>query len=175
MAPRSSSAFGYDLAASERPALMRFLRKRVGASSAEDLAQEAICVLLESGGTDRQGSPIENPRGFLYAVAIRLVMKAYDERRRHEPLDDDDPPPHGGGVGSAARPEAALDARRALRCIASDPANRFLLLDAQEWTGYEIARARGSSAGAARVHLTARRKDVRTEYADYYESLSRAA
>ncbi len=64
---------------SEYPALHRYLRRRVGATAADDLAAEAFAIALRRWGSFDQSRPL---RPWLYGIASNLLRHHWRDERR---------------------------------------------------------------------------------------------
>jgi RNA polymerase sigma-70 factor, ECF subfamily len=117
----------------------------------DDLVQETLFRAFRALATWRGESGF---RSWLFSIASNLLRDQY-RRRRHRvivPLED-------GDVASTEDPAAALDAREAVHRLEQELGGlprlqrEVFLLRAQQGMEYEaIARALGTTPGAARVH-----------------------
>jgi RNA polymerase sigma-70 factor (ECF subfamily) len=136
--------------------LVRMLYRRTGdRDRAEDLAQETFARAV--------AAPPNNPRPWLFAVALNLVRedgrRAVRQGRRLELLRADDPPSQGPDV-DFDRNERSATVRAALATL-SERDREALLLKAEGFNYDEIASTLGLSKGAIGTTLArARRKLV---------------
>ncbi len=107
-----------ELVEKHRPALVRFLRGRLGsAEDAEDVAQEAYARLMRAERLEQ----IENPRGFLFRTAANLAVDRGRQQQRRASKERElgpqmrDTAEHDAGTRS---PETARQGQERLRQIA---------------------------------------------------------
>lgn len=140
----------------QRPALLRYLRRRVGnAALAEDLAQQTWVQAASA-----PGSRIDNPRAYLFRIATNLAL----DHQRHvgqgievtaaasqlEVIADPAPSPETAALhrSELARLLRAVD-RLPPRCR-----QVFILAKVHELTYAEIAERLGIAKNTVMVHMT---------------------
>lgn len=142
--------------------LVRMLYRRTGdRDRAEDLAQETFARAV--------AAPPNNPRPWLFAVALNLVRedgrRALRQGRRLELLRADDPP-EDGPERDFERNERSDGVRAALATL-NERDREALLLKAEGFNYDEIAATLGLSKGAIGTTLArARRRLVEAYRAD---------
>jgi RNA polymerase sigma-70 factor, ECF subfamily len=139
--------------------LVRMLYRRTGdRDRAEDLAQETFARAV--------AAPPNNPRPWLFAVALNLVRedgrRATRQGRRLELLRADDPPPEGPDV-DFDRNERSAAVRAALATL-SERDREALLLKAEGFNYDEIASTLGLSKGAVGTTLARARRRLVEAY-----------
>jgi RNA polymerase sigma-70 factor, ECF subfamily len=146
------------------PAISRYLRARVGAALAEDLASQTFLLAFDR----RAGYEVSRPdaRPWLYGIASNLVRRhrRTEERRlraqaRAAAQPEGEPAVEGLLAAPSARERAALaDGIAALKA----PDREVLLLHAVAGLGYEeIAAALGIAAGTVGSRLARARRLLR--------------
>jgi RNA polymerase sigma-70 factor, ECF subfamily len=139
--------------------LVRMLYRRTGdRDRAEDLAQETFARAV--------AAPPNNPRPWLFAVALNLVRedgrRATRQGRRLELLRADDPAPQGPEV-DFDRNERSAAVRTALATL-SERDREALLLKAEGFNYDEIASTLGLSKGAVGTTLARARRRLVEAY-----------
>jgi RNA polymerase sigma-70 factor (ECF subfamily) len=139
--------------------LVRMLYRRTGdRDRAEDLAQETFARAV--------AAPPNNPRPWLFAVALNLVRedgrRALRQGRRLELLRADDPPSQGPDV-DFDRNERSAAVRAALATL-SERDREALLLKAEGFNYDEIASTLGLSKGAIGTTLARARRRLVEAY-----------
>jgi RNA polymerase sigma-70 factor, ECF subfamily len=139
--------------------LVRMLYRRTGdRDRAEDLAQETFARAV--------AAPPNNPRPWLFAVALNLVRedgrRALRQGRRLELLRADDPPPQGPDE-DFDRNERSAAVRAALATL-SERDREALLLKAEGFNYDEIASTLGLSKGAIGTTLARARRRLVEAY-----------
>jgi len=139
--------------------LVRMLYRRTGdRDRAEDLAQETFARAV--------AAPPNNPRPWLFAVALNLVRedgrRALRQGRRLELLRAEDVPDSGPDV-ELERNEQAAAVRAALATL-SDRDREALLLKAEGFNYEEIASTLGLSKGAIGTTLARARRRLVEAY-----------
>jgi RNA polymerase sigma-70 factor (ECF subfamily) len=139
--------------------LVRMLYRRTGdRDRAEDLAQETFARAV--------AAPPNNPRPWLFAVALNLVRedgrRALRQGRRLELLRADDPPPSGPDV-EFDRNERSAGVRAALATL-NERDREALLLKAEGFNYEEIAATLGLSKGAVGTTLARARRRLVEAY-----------
>jgi RNA polymerase sigma factor (sigma-70 family) len=147
------------------PAIHRYLRRRVGAELADDLAAETFTQAFARRRHYRAEQPDAAP--WLYGIAGNLVRQhARAEQRRlrayeRVPRDLDT---HDPGDGVAERVDASAAGRRAAAVLADLPADQREVLLLHAWgdlDGAGIAQALDLPAGTVRSHLHRARQRLR--------------
>jgi RNA polymerase sigma-70 factor (ECF subfamily) len=143
--------------------LVRFVAARTrDPEVAADIVQEAFLRLIRE---NVQGRPPEQLHAWLYQVSLNLVIS---RARRVAVADRWEPWLRGAATGTEDSPErAVLSTERAAivrRAVASLPSDQraALLLAANGYAGWEIARAIGRSEGATRTLMCRARSRLRT-------------
>ena len=157
----------------EFPRLHRYLRRRVGAGAADDLAAETFVVLYASWERFDQDRPI---RPWLYGIAANVVRRHWrDERRMLRAYARAGVDPVQESEADAGR----IDAEHSLRLIAAEiavlrPADReILLLHAwAELSDHEIAEALNLPLGTVKSRLHRMRHRLRNRLEDSGQSHS---
>lgn len=139
--------------------LVRMLYRRTGdRDRAEDLAQETFARAV--------AAPPNNPRPWLFAVALNLVRedgrRTLRQGRRLELLRADDPPPNGPDV-DLERTERNASVHAALATL-SERDREALLLKAEGFNYDEIAGTLGLSKGAVGTTLARARRRLVEAY-----------
>jgi RNA polymerase sigma-70 factor (ECF subfamily) len=139
--------------------LVRMLYRRTGdRDRAEDLAQETFARAV--------AAPPNNPRPWLFAVALNLVRedgrRALRQGRRLELLRGDDPSP-AGPAEDFERNERSAGVRAALATL-SERDREALLLKAEGFNYDEIASTLGLSKGAIGTTLARARRRLVEAY-----------
>ena len=139
--------------------LVRMLYRRTGdRDRAEDLAQETFARAV--------AAPPDNPRPWLFAVALNLVRedgrRAVRQGRRLELLRADDPPPQGPDE-DFDRNERSAAVRAALATL-GERDREALLLKAEGFNYDEIASTLGLSKGAIGTTLARARRRLVEAY-----------
>lgn len=139
--------------------LVRMLYRRTGdRDRAEDLAQETFARAV--------AAPPDNPRPWLFAVALNLVRedgrRALRQGRRLELLRGDDPSPQGPAE-DFDRNERSAAVRAALATL-SERDREALLLKAEGFNYEEIASTLGLSKGAIGTTLARARRRLVEAY-----------
>jgi RNA polymerase sigma-70 factor (ECF subfamily) len=139
--------------------LVRMLYRRTGdRDRAEDLAQETFARAV--------AAPPNNPRPWLFAVALNLVRedgrRALRQGRRLELLRGDDPSPPGPAE-DFDRNERSAAVRAALATL-SERDREALLLKAEGFNYDEIASTLGLSKGAIGTTLARARRRLVEAY-----------
>jgi RNA polymerase sigma-70 factor, ECF subfamily len=139
--------------------LVRMLYRRTGdRDRAEDLAQETFARAV--------AAPPNNPRPWLFAVALNLVRedgrRALRQGRRLELLRGDDPPPQGPDE-DFDRNERSAAVRAALATL-NERDREALLLKAEGFNYDEIASTLGLSKGAIGTTLARARRRLVEAY-----------
>ena len=139
--------------------LVRMLYRRTGdRDRAEDLAQETFARAV--------AAPPNNPRPWLFAVALNLVRedgrRTMRQGRRLELLRADDPPATGPDVDLERR-ERSASVHAALATL-SERDREALLLKAEGFNYEEIAATLGLSKGAVGTTLARARRRLVEAY-----------
>lgn len=139
--------------------LVRMLYRRTGdRDRAEDLAQETFARAV--------AAPPNNPRPWLFAVALNLVRedgrRTLRQGRRLELLRADDPPATGPDVDLERR-ERSASVHAALATL-SERDREALLLKAEGFNYEEIAATLGLSKGAVGTTLARARRRLVEAY-----------
>jgi RNA polymerase sigma-70 factor (ECF subfamily) len=139
--------------------LVRMLYRRTGdRDRAEDLAQETFARAV--------AAPPNNPRPWLFAVALNLVRedgrRALRQGRRLELLRTDDRPEHGP-ENDYERNERNAGVRAALATL-NERDREALLLKAEGFNYQEIAATLGLSKGAVGTTLARARRRLVEAY-----------
>jgi RNA polymerase sigma-70 factor (ECF subfamily) len=139
--------------------LVRMLYRRTGdRDRAEDLAQETFARAV--------AAPPNNPRPWLFAVALNLVRedgrRALRQGRRLELLRANDPPSQGPAE-DFERNERSAAVRAALATL-SERDREALLLKAEGFNYEEIAATLGLAKGAVGTTLARARKRLVEAY-----------
>jgi RNA polymerase sigma-70 factor (ECF subfamily) len=145
------------------PAIYRYISRRLGPDSAEDLVAETFLVAFRRRG--RYDGAYPDARPWLYGIATRLISRhRRDEIRFFQAIARTGVDPASETldgqvidrvVAQAARPELALALARLSR------AHRDLLLVASGLTYPETGRALGLPAGTVSSRLVKARRIVR--------------
>lgn len=140
--------------------LVRMLYRRTGdRDRAEDLAQETFARAV--------AAPPDNPRPWLFAVALNLVRedgrKAVRQGRRLELYRPEVDRPAPGPDDEFDRREAAAQVQAALAQL-NDRDREALLLNAEGFSYPEIAATLGLSPGAVGTTLSRARKRLVEAY-----------
>jgi RNA polymerase sigma-70 factor (ECF subfamily) len=146
-----------DVYQSERPRLLRLLRRRTGLEDAQDIVQQVFVRLL--AGAFRKASPVRSPQTYLYQSAINQVRdRGRSDQRRSTALHVTE-----DQMDTLAAPSqiAALEARDMLRRIEAaigslKPKTREIFL-AHRIDGYtyaEIAARTGLSVKAIEKQMS---------------------
>jgi RNA polymerase sigma factor (sigma-70 family) len=149
------------------PAILRYLRRRVGHELADDLAAEAFTLAFRRRHQYRAEHP--DAAAWLYGIAGNLLRQhARAEQRRLRAYARMVADPGGPDVGDAVaeRVDAAAAGRRAALAVADLPAEQREVLLLFAWTdlGYAgIARALGVAPGTVRSRLHRARQRLRRE------------
>ena len=139
--------------------LVRMLYRRTGdRDRAEDMAQETFARAV--------AAPPNNPRPWLFAVALNLVRedgrRTLRQGRRLELLRADDPPATGPDVDLERR-ERSASVHAALATL-SERDREALLLKAEGFNYEEIAATLGLSKGAVGTTLARARRRLVEAY-----------
>jgi RNA polymerase sigma factor (sigma-70 family) len=149
------------------PAILRYLRRRVGHQLADDLAADTFVLAFAQRHRYRPDHP--DAAAWLYGIAGNLLRQhARAERRRLRAyarvvLDPDGP---DAGDGVAERVDAAAAGRRAALAVADLPAEQREVLLLVAWTDLDyagIAHALGVPAGTVRSRLHRARQRLRRQ------------
>ncbi|HEY5939624.1 MAG TPA: sigma-70 family RNA polymerase sigma factor [Gemmatimonadales bacterium] len=140
--------------------LVRMLYRRTGdRDRAEDLAQETFARAV--------AAPPNNPRPWLFAVALNLVRedgrRALRQGRRLELLRNDDDRPPQGPEADLERNERSAAVRSALATL-GERDREALLLKAEGFNYEEIAATLGLSKGAVGTTLARARRRLVEAY-----------
>jgi RNA polymerase sigma-70 factor (ECF subfamily) len=140
--------------------LVRMLYRRTGdRDRAEDLAQETFARAV--------AAPPNNPRPWLFAVALNLVRedgrRAVRQGRRLELLRSDDDRPPQGPEADLERNERSASVRSALATL-GERDREALLLKAEGFNYEEIAATLGLSKGAVGTTLARARRRLVEAY-----------
>ena len=140
--------------------LVRMLYRRTGdRDRAEDLAQETFARAV--------AAPPDNPRPWLFAVALNLVRedgrRAATRGRRLELLRGEQDQPAAGPEADFERREAAARVRGAL-AVLNERDREALLLKAEGFDYEEIAAALGLAKGAVGTTLARARRRLVEAY-----------
>jgi RNA polymerase sigma factor (sigma-70 family) len=147
------------------PAILRYLRRRIGPDLADDLAAETFTLAFRRRHQYR--GEHADAAAWLYGIAGNLLRQhARAEVRRLRAYARVVPDPIGPDIGDgvAERVDAAAAGRRAALAVADLPANQreVLLLFAWAELDYDgIARALGVPEGTVRSRLHRARKRLR--------------
>jgi RNA polymerase sigma-70 factor (ECF subfamily) len=147
------------------PAIHRYLRRRVGAELADDLAAETFTLAFARRRHYRGDQPDAAP--WLYGIAGNLVRqhaRAEERRLRAYARVPRDPDSHDPGDDVAERVDASAAARRAAAVLADLPADQREVLLLHAWgdlDGAGIAQALDLPAGTVRSHLHRARQRLR--------------
>jgi RNA polymerase sigma-70 factor (ECF subfamily) len=142
------------------PSLVRMLYRRTGdRDRAEDLAQETFARAVSA--------PPDNPRPWLFAVALNLVRedgrKAVTRGRRLELLRGEQEPPAAGPEADYERNEEVARVRAALGRL-NERDREALLLKAEGFGYDEIASTLGLAKGAVGTTLARARRRLVEAY-----------
>jgi RNA polymerase sigma-70 factor (ECF subfamily) len=140
--------------------LVRMLYRRTGdRDRAEDLAQETFARAV--------AAPPNNPRPWLFAVALNLVRedgrRALRQGRRLELLRTEDPMPEHGPEADLERNERTAAVHAALATL-GERDREALLLKAEGFNYEEIASTLGLSKGAVGTTLARARRRLVEAY-----------
>jgi RNA polymerase sigma-70 factor (ECF subfamily) len=149
------------------PAILRYLRRRVGPELADDLAAEVFTLAF--GQRHRYRSERPDAAAWLYGIAGNLLRQhARAEQRRLRAyarvVPDSAGPDVGDGV--AERVDAAVAARHAALAVADLPAEQREVLLLVAWADLDyagIARALGVPPGTVRSRLHRARQRLRRQ------------
>jgi RNA polymerase sigma factor (sigma-70 family) len=147
------------------PAIHRYLRRRVGAELADDLAAETFTLAFARRRHFRGEQPDAAP--WLYGIAGNLLRQhARTEERRLRAYARvlRDPDSHDPGDDVVERVDASAAARRAAAALADLPADQREVLLLHAWgdlDGAGIAQALDLPAGTVRSHLHRARQRLR--------------
>src|SRR5688500_6049380 len=142
------------------PSLVRMLYRRTGdRDRAEDLAQETFARAVSA--------PPDNPRPWLFAVALNLVRedgrRASIRGRRLELLRNESDGPSGGPEADLERNEDTSRVRAALATL-KERDREALLLKAEGFNYDEIAATLGLAKGAVGTTLARARRRLVEAY-----------
>ena len=149
----------------EAPALLRYLRRRVGASVAEDLTAETFATAFARWDRFDASRPV---RPWLYGIAANLVRHHWRSEERQlrayartgvDPVADE-------LEGTAARADADRQARRLAQVLAGLRAGEREILLLHAWadlTDAEIADALGLPIGTVKSRLSRTREQLRNQ------------
>jgi RNA polymerase sigma factor (sigma-70 family) len=149
------------------PAILRYLRRRVGHQLADDLAADTFVLAFRRRHQYRAQHP--DAAAWLYGIAGNLLRQhARAEQRRLRAYARIVADPTGPDVedGVAERVDAAAAGRRAALAVAELPAQQREVLLLVAWTdlGYAgIARALGVPPGTVRSRLHRARQRLRRQ------------
>lgn len=152
------------------PAVHRYLRRRVGAELADDLAAETFTLAFGQRHRYRPERP-ERPdiAAWLYGIAgnlLRQHARAEQRRLRAYARVVADPAGPDAGDGVAERVDASVAARRAVLAVAELPAEQREVLLLLAWTDLDcvrIAGALGVPPGTVRSRLHRARQRLRCQ------------
>lgn len=145
-------------------ALHRYIARRVGASSAEDLTAETFVTAFRSRA--RYDTSYEDARPWLFGIAANLLRRHWRSERRQlrayartgvDPVSDEIGDADRRLDASAAGPQLA----RALASTAHKDREVLLLYAWAELSYEEIARALGIPIGTVRSRLSRARAQIR--------------
>jgi RNA polymerase sigma-70 factor (ECF subfamily) len=149
------------------PAILRYLRRRIGPDLADDLAAETFTLAFRRRHQYRGEHP--DAAAWLYGIAANLLRQhARAEVRRLRAYARVVPDPSGPDIGDgvAERIDAAAAGRRAARAVADLPANQREVLLLYAWAELDyvgIARALGVPEGTVRSRLHRARRRLRRQ------------
>jgi RNA polymerase sigma factor (sigma-70 family) len=158
VAPAFDEAF-----ASEFPALHRYLRRRVGSSTADDLTSETFAIAFARWETFDQARPL---RPWLYGIAANLARRHYrtEERQLRAYARTGVDPVLDTADDSLSRANASAKRRALASALAAlRPHDRELLL-LNAWTELsdaEIAEALALPIGTVKSRLHRLRRELR--------------
>ena len=140
----SSDCFGI-LAERYRPALLRYLCRRLGPTDAEDVLQETLMrAMVHIGSFNRGGSFV----AWLMAIAANQAI-SFHRKRKDTPVEHVEPPE------STSHLDAAGDVQRAIDSAAMwDAAGRLLKPDQHRAIQLRFAEGLGIAEVAGRMHKT---------------------
>ena len=130
-------------------------RRMVGATSAEDVAQEAWLRVHTKAGDLTDGDLF---RAWLRSIVVRCCL---DRRRRRSAAVRGTGLPEELPGGDAARPTLRLDLERALQRLPRDMRLAVVLHDIEGMAHAEVAAALGISEEASRARLSRARRTLR--------------
>ncbi len=144
-----------DLAA-YRPALVRYFRKRAHSADVEDLVQD---VLLSVQSRQHQ-TPIENIEGYLFAVAVRALVRKKQRDAGRWFAQAEEEAEGGDDLSEEFSPERVLLGKERLeiavavmRGLPPRTQEVFMLHRFEEMTYGAIAGALGISVSAVEKHI----------------------
>jgi RNA polymerase sigma factor (sigma-70 family) len=149
------------------PAILRYLRRRVGHQLADDLAADTFVLAFRRRHLYRAQHP--DAAAWLYGIAGNLLRQhARAEQRRLRAYARVAADPTGPDVedGVAERVDAAAAGRRAALAVADLPAEQREVLLLVAWTDLDyagIAHALGVPAGTVRSRLHRARQRLRRQ------------
>jgi RNA polymerase sigma factor (sigma-70 family) len=149
------------------PAILRYLRRRVGYELADDLAADTFTLAFRRRRQYRAEHP--DAAAWLYGIAGNLLRQhARAEQRRLRAYARVVADPRGPDVGDAVaeRVDAAAAGRRAALAVADLPAGQREVLLLVAWTDLDcagIARALGVPPGTVRSRLHRARQRLRRQ------------
>jgi RNA polymerase sigma factor (sigma-70 family) len=149
------------------PAILRYLRRRVGYELADDLAAEAFMLAFRRRHQYRAEHP--DAAAWLYGIAgnlLRQHARAEQRRLRAYARVVADPMGPDVGDGVAERVDAAVAGRRAALAVADLPAEQREVLLLVAWTDLDyagIARALDVPPGTVRSRLHRARQRLRRQ------------
>jgi RNA polymerase sigma factor (sigma-70 family) len=147
------------------PAILRYLRRRVGYELADDLAAETFIVAFRQRHRYQPKRP--DAAAWLYGIAgnlLRQHVRAEQRRLRAYARVVPDPVGPDIGDGVADRVDAGAAARRAALAVADLPAEQREVLLLFAWAGLDatgIASAVGVPPGTVRSRLHRARQRLR--------------
>lgn len=147
------------------PAIHRYLRRRVGAELADDLAAETFTQAFARRRHYRAEQPDAGP--WLYGIAgnlLRQHVRAEQRRLRAYERVPPDLDTHDPGDGVAERVDASAAGRRAAAVLADLPADQREVLLLHAWGDLDtagIAQALNLPEGTVRSHLHRARQRLR--------------
>jgi RNA polymerase sigma-70 factor (ECF subfamily) len=144
-----------------RPTLHRYCARMVGSAlDGEDIVQEAMLRVLESGVPDR---PIENPEGWLFRIAHNLALDFLRRRARLVDTQSDyDVDLIAHPVDEQARREAAAATFPAFMQIPASQRSVVILFDVLEYSAEEVGALLGATVPAVKSTLQRGRGSLRT-------------
>ena len=168
--PRSEIAAFAKLYEAHLPAIVRYLRRRLGDSAADDAASEVFVRAFRARGANERTAELDLP--WLYGIAANVIHEERRaERRRLRLIERMAAQSQRGGVGgSFPTPDATLDPRlaRGLRRLSPQDRETLLLVAWGELSYEETARALGVPVGtvASRISRARRQLDEPPSTAD---------
>lgn len=158
--PRSEIAAFAALYEAHLPAILLYLRRRLGDGAADDAASEVFIRAFRS--RDATAGPVELDLPWLYGIAANVIHEERRAERRRLKLIErmTAQSPHGAVAGP--RPEPVLDPRlaRGLRRLSHRDRETLLLVAWGELSYDETARALGVPVGTVASRISRARRQL---------------